>query len=139
MKKIYNLESTIPVVKNAEHLPTPGRYSAIISDVETRMIEPLAENEELCLIVGYKLVNLETKEKFDFVETYGLYHQNPRSVNFEAFLNRCGCDLTSDDDIIGITADVEVVNEYIGGYIHPIISYRQYGINRAEEEEDMED
>ena len=131
MKKVYDMESMIPSVKNIKRLPYPGRYFAMICDVETRMIEPLVENEELCLIVTYKLINAETKDLFDFVETYGLYHANPRSADFNAFLTQHGCDLTSDDDIVGITADVDIVNEYIGGFMHPVISYRRYGIDKT--------
>ena len=131
MKKIYDLESTTPTAKSIVTLPYPGRYTAMICNVETRMIEPLVENEELCLVVTYMLINSETKELFDLVETYGLYHANPRSIDFKAFLDQHGFDLLSDDDIIGITADVEIVNEYIGGFMHPVISYRRWGIDKA--------
>ena len=131
MKKVYDMESMIPSVKNIKRLPYPGRYLAMICDVETRMIEPLAESEELCLVVTYKLINVETKELFDFVETYGLYHANSRSADFKAFLTQYSCDLLSDDDIVGITADVEIVNEYIGGFMHPVISYCNWGLNQA--------
>ena len=131
MKRIYDVGSKTPTVKNVTPLPYPGRYIAMICDVATRMIEPLAENEELCLVVTYKLINVKTKELFDFVETYGLYHANSRSADFKAFLTQYSCDLLSDDDIVGITADVDIVNEYIGGFMHPVISYRRWGIDKA--------
>ena len=131
MQIVCNKKNNLPIIKKAKNLPCPGVYRAIISGIQTRAINPLTQNEEFCLIVEYKLMNIKTHDFLDFTETYSVYKGNPRIADFEAFLSYHGCDLTSDDDIIGITADVEVVNEYIGGYIHPIISYRQYGVDRT--------
>ena len=131
MQRIYDVDLKCPSVKNVTHLPYAGRYHAMISDVQTRLIEPLAPKEELCLIVNYKLIHTETGDFFDFVESYGIYNCNPRTSDFEAFLAQYGCDLTSDDDIVGIMVDVDIVNEYIGGFMHPVISYRRCGIDKA--------
>ena len=134
MKKIYNMDSMTPAVRNTRRLPYPGRYHAMVSDVQTRLIEPLASKEEFCLIVAYKLIHAETGESFDFTETYSVYAGNPRTKDFEAFLARYDRDFTSDDDIIGITADVDIVNECIGGFMHPVISYRPWGVAQAVQE-----
>ena len=131
MKRVYNLDSASPATKNAKRLPYPGRYYAIIYDFDTRLIQPLTQDEEFCLVVKYKLLNAETFDLFDFVETYSLYKGNPRIEDFEAFLARYGYDLTSDDAVVGVTAEVDVVNEYIGGYMHPVISFRRWGIDKA--------
>ena len=131
MKKVFDVGSRTPVIKNVSRLPYPGKYRAMICGVETRVIQPLEEAEEFCLIVSYKLINSETKEFFDFVETFSIYKGNPRTEDFNAFLAQYGLDTTCDDDIIGITADVYVTNEYIGGYMHPVILYRPWGISQA--------
>ncbi len=131
MKKIFDVGSQTPVIKNVNRLPYPGIYHAMICGVETRVVEPLEEAEEFCLIVRYKLINSETKEFFDFVETFSTYKGNPRIEDFNAFLGQYGLDTTCDDDIVGITADVYVTNEYIGGYMHPVISYRPWGVAQA--------
>ena len=130
IKRIYDFESGVPSVKNVKRLPYPGRYHATIYDVCTRIIEPFGK-EEFCLIVSYILVHTKTGDKFDFVETYDLYNGNSRIADFEAFLNNKGFSTMSDDDIIGVFADVDVVNECIGGFIHPVISYRRYGLEQA--------
>ena len=131
MKRILDVGSRTPVIKNVSRLPYPGRYHAMICGVETRIIKPLEEAEEFCLIVSYKLINSKTKEFFDFVETFNVYKGNPRVEDFNAFLAQHGFDTTCDDDIVGICADVEITNDYIGGFMHPVISYRPWGVAQA--------
>ena len=130
MKRIIDAGSGIPSIKNVKHLPYPGRYHALIYDVCTRVIEPLNE-EKFCMVVSYKLVHETTGDLFDFVEIYNTSDTNTRVSDFVAFVeNQCGSAI-DDHNIVGIMADVDIVNEYIGGFMHPVISYRRYGIDKA--------
>lgn len=131
MKKLFNLGSLSPVIKNARRLPYPGTYRMVIADVETRAIKPVCPEQIHCLVVSFMLINVDTYESFDFVETYGVYKGNPRTEDFLAFLEYHGCDFLSDLDIVGLTAVVEVSNEYLGGYMHPTISFRPWALSRA--------
>ena len=130
MERIYDVGSGIPSIKNVKHLPYPGRYHAMIYDVCTRVIEPLNE-ENFCMIVSYKLVHATTGDLFDFVETYNTSDTNTRVSDFVAFIESQGGSTKDDYNIVGIMADVDIVNEYIGGFMHPVISYRRYGIDKA--------
>lgn len=131
MKRIFNFGSITPVIKHAKRMPYPGCYFMMIIDAVTRAIRPVDPEQEHCLIVSCKLVNADTFETFEFEETFSVYKGNPRTEDFLAFLECHGCDLMSDFDMVGLTAVVEVTNEYLGGYVHPTISFRPWALSRA--------
>ena len=131
MKRLFNSCSLSPVIKNAKRMPSSGSYYALIAGAETRVIKPCFEDLNHCLIVRYILVHTETHDVFDIEESYSVLKDNPRTQDFVAFLNHHGCDFSSEDDMIGLTAVVEVANELLGGYIHPTISFRPWALSRA--------
>ena len=131
MKRILNSGSITPVIKNAKRMPYPGSYFMMILDAVTRAIRPVYPEQEHCLIVRFKLVNVDTFETFEFEETFSVYKGNPRTEDFLAFLECHGCDLMSDLDMVGLTGVVEVTSECLGGYMHPMISFRPWALSRA--------
>ena len=131
MKVVINQNGYDPIITKFDRLPVPGSYYALITGVETQLIEPFYDEQETCLLVTYKLVHTETLEAFEFQETYYPYNNNPRAEDFLAFLKTYGYDFTSDDDLIGLKATLEVTYEVFGGMAHPVISYRPWGISQA--------
>ena len=131
MKIVINRNGYSPIVKAHDNLPTPGTYYALITDFTMHLIEPFYEEQETCLVVAYRLVNTETLEVFDFEESYYPYKDSPRAEDFVAFLKSYGHDFTSDDDVVGLRATLEVVYEVLGGCVHPMLSFRPWGISQA--------
>ena len=131
MKIVLNQNGYSPIVTETDRLPVPGSYYALITDTVTHLIDPFYEEQETCLVVEYRLVNTETLDVFEFEESYYPYNDNPRTEDFLAFLKTHGCDFTSDDEIIGIKATVNVVYEVLGGCVHPMISFRPWGVSQA--------
>lgn len=131
MIRINDAEDYSAIVKEDGHLPTQGVYQAMITGVQTREIAPIDESIEFCVVVNFKLVDESTFEVYDFVETFLPYKSNPRVEDFSAFLNHFGYDLLSDDEMIGVKATVEVVYTSLGGYVHPEISFRPWGLAQA--------
>ena len=131
MKRLFNFGSLSPVLRNTKHMPHPGWYKMLIADVETRAIKAVYPEQFHCLVVLFQLTNVDTGEAFDFSETYSVYKGSPKTQDFLAFLEYHGCDLLSDHDMVGLTGVVEVTNEYLGGYVHPTISFRPWALSRA--------
>lgn len=127
MRKIVEFNLMTPVLDDAESLPAPGQYHAVIVDVETYLISPFEGSPQTCLVVGFKLANVDTLETCLFYETYFPDEGNARSEDFLAFLQANGCTFTSDCDMLGLKANVCVTYEFLSGYAHPIISFRQWG------------
>ena len=125
MKKLLDSFGNSPVIEEVTALPTTGKYHAIINGCETREICPLDEEYETCLVVHYKLIKPDTLDVYDFIETYFPYKGNARTDDFLAFLQQNGYDFLSNDEIVGIKATVDVTYEFLGGYVHPIISFRR--------------
>jgi hypothetical protein len=131
MKIVLSKDGYSSIVKMTDNLPVPGRYYILITDAVTHLIEPFYEEQETCLVVSYKLANTETLEVFEFEESYYPYTDNPRTKDFLAFLNMHGYDFLSDDEIVGIKATVDIVYEVLGGCVHPMLSFRPWGISQA--------
>lgn len=127
MKKILNDFSFSPIIEEVPSLPVPGRYHSLITDFETKLVAPCFDDQDMCIMVRYLLINVSTFDVYDFTETYFPYKGNPRTDDFIAFLEYHGYDLASDNEIIGLKSTIEIVHEFIGGYFHPIISYRPWG------------
>ena len=130
MEKLLNNRIYTPIIEDEYLLPRQGKYHARITDVETREILPLGDEIEFCVIVKFRLVDVDTYDVYDFVETF-LPYNNSRTEDFLAFLNCHGYDFTSDDEIVGLKDIVEVVYTAIGGYVHPEISFRPWGLAQA--------
>lgn len=131
MKKIICPFENTPVIEDITSLPVPGSYYAVITDCETKVIEPSYKDQDTCLVVHYRLIQTDTLEIYDFTETFYPYKSNARTDDFLTFLKCHGYDFTSDDEIIGLRATVEVIYEFVGGYMHPVISYRSWGLSHA--------
>lgn len=131
MKIVISQNGYSPIITESDRLPVPGSYYALITDVTTHLIEPFYEEQETCLVVTYKLVNTTTLDVFEFEESYYPYKGNPRTEDFLAFLKAHGYDFTSDEDIVGLRATLDVVYEVLGGCVHPMISFRSWGISQA--------
>lgn len=127
MKRILDFDSRLPIFEASESLPAPGQYHAVIVDVDTYLISPFEGSPQTCLVVGFKLANVDTLETCLFYETYFPDEGNARSEDFLAFLQANGCTFTSDCDMLGLKANVCVTYEFLSGYAHPIISFRQWG------------
>ena len=119
-----------PIIESTSKLPIPGRYYAMITDIQHHCIEPVYEDQEFCTVVTYKLVHEVTLDVYEFYEAYYPYNDNPRTNDFVAFLKTRGYNLTDDFELVGIRTTVDIVYEVLGSCIHPVISYRPWWISQ---------
>ena len=125
MKILMDYYEPTAVVEEVHPLPVPGKYMARINNAEMRVIEPYYKDQDTCIIVEFQLINVDTFESFTLIETYYPFKGNPRTDDFFEFVRRNIPDFENYDELIGIRANVEVMYEFLGGFIHPIISFRR--------------
>ena len=106
--------------------PLPGTYWSIITDARTTVISPFYKDHDLCYVVEYRLVNVETLETCYFVETYYPYGSNPRSDKFFSYIKKHLPFHEQDEEIIGTREKVEINWDVLGGYAYPVISKRSF-------------
>ena len=135
MKKLICSFPETPVVEGTHVLPTPGTYYAIIIDAETQVIEPLYKGQDTCFVLKWRLVNIDSLQQYELTETYTPYAGNPRTESLQIFLKSRGLDTASDEELIGLRTTIEVVNEYLGGFAYPIVSFtpRTYPVTLFED------
>lgn len=126
MKNISNFYPHYPELKDVETLPPPGKYYALITGVDTCLIAGFEGVPKKCLVVSYKLASVDTLEVYALSETYFLDEKNARSEDFLAFLQTHGLNFTSECEMIGLKATVEVTYDFLAGYVYPIISFRKW-------------
>lgn len=127
MMKLTYPDSNKTIVRDLSKLPMPGIYYSIITDARIENIKPLGSKEESCFVLEYVLVHSQTLERFDFVETYTLTSQSPRSEYLFNYLRENGYDFksTCDEDIVGTLERVELTWECLGVCVYPIIARRE--------------
>ena len=130
MLRILDNFSYSPIIEKADVLPAPGIYDFLITDSATRVVEPFLNDEEFCKVVTYKLVNKDTLDTYIFEESYYPFN-NPRTEDFMAFLESHDHIFSEDDGIIGLRGTVEIFYDVLGGFAHPVISFRPWSISKA--------
>ncbi|MBQ1196940.1 MAG: hypothetical protein IIX44_11915 [Clostridia bacterium] len=149
MIQVFDRFTSNPIVQLCYSLPAPGLYHSVVTDAYTAIIHPFYGNEDTCLVVEYKLVNVSTLEEYIFKETYYPYRSNPRSVKFFSYLcKHFSVHYDEDEAIIGLREKVEINWDVLGGYAYPVVarrwfidlpqSYKENYLNE-QEKEDMED
>ena len=135
MKKLIRTFPETPVMKEATSLPTPGTYYAVVLDASTQVIDPLYKGQDTCFVVKWRLVNVDSLQSYELTETYNPYIGNPRTESLQVFLKSRGLETASDEELNGLRTTVEVVNEYLGGFAFPIVSFtpRTYPVTLFED------
>lgn len=130
MIRILDPFSYAPIIEKADKLPVPGNYDFIIIDSATREVEPFLHSEDFCKVVTYKLLNKDTFDTYVFEESYYPF-KNPRTEDFSAFLESYDYTFSEDDGIIGLRGHAEIFYDVLGGFAHPMLSFRPWSISKA--------
>ena len=124
---LFNIGSFDPIVDPmAKNIPTPGRYYSKIVDVTTEIVEFLEGTEDFCLVLQYRLFEVDSGTEHDFVETYNTLKSNARINSLQEYLMEHGYDITCDHLLIGIREIVEITYDYLGGFAYPMIYSRAF-------------
>ena len=128
MIKVYDRFTGDPIIAETTPYPTPGLYYSIIEDAYTAIISPFYKaTEDSCFVVKYKLINAETLEKSEFVETYYTYKSDPRGDKFFSYLHKhFPVPYGEDEAIIGLREKLEISWDILGGYAYPVIARRWF-------------
>lgn len=125
MKQIFDLFKQ-PLVAPNSIVPPIGKYISIIRNFNT-IITFINEIQESILVVEYLLLNTSNCETFTFSETYSLSN-NPRTEKLYAYLYEHvdAEKVFLETELNGMVEEVTLDYDYLGGYVHPIISERKF-------------
>ena len=115
-----------PLVAPNSIVPPIGEYISIVQNFDS-IITFLNESQVAVLVIDYLLIDTNTRETYNFSETYSLKN-NPRAEKLYKYLHEHVDEdkIFFETELIGMLEEVKLDWDFLGGEAHPIISERKF-------------
>ena len=115
-----------PLVTPNSIVPPIGEYISIIQNFNS-MITFIDEIQVSVLVIDYWLIDTNTRETYNFSETYSLKN-NPRAEKLYKYLHEHVDEdkIFFETELIGMLEEVKLDWDFLAGQAHPIISERKF-------------